>query len=269
MRKPVLNIAIGAARKAGSVILRHLGRVEAIPVTDKGRFDFVSEVDRQAEAEIVRELKRTYPEHAILAEESGASGRSRYTWIIDPLDGTSNFLHGFPHFAVSIALAEAGTVQVGVVYDPLRDELYTALRGGGAFLNERRLRVNQKPTLVGALLATGFPARQRSHLPRQLRMVRALLAEAEDLRRTGSAALDLCYVAAGRLDGFFEAGLKPWDLAAGALIVREAGGLCCDFEGGELDLDRGTIVAANIKLAAAMVARIKPTLAKAASATES
>lgn len=257
MRKPAVNVAVTAARKAASVILRYANRLDSIQVEEKRRFDFVSEVDRQAEAELVKELRRAYPDHAILAEEGGAQGQSRHVWCIDPLDGTSNFLRGYPHFAISIALLEDGQPIHAVVYDPLREELYTASKGSGAFLNDRRLRVGQRKGLEGAVLATGFPFRQREQLPAHLRVVRAVLADAEDLRRTGSAALDLAYVAAGRLDGFWEIGLGPWDMAAGALLVREAGGVCRDTEGGEDFLQHGSIVAGNVRVCAQLLTRVR------------
>lgn len=258
MRKPALNIAIAAARKAAAVILRHTHRPEAVAVSEKSQFDFVSEVDKQAEQEIVREIKRGYPDHAIWAEESGRSGHSRYVWVIDPLDGTSNFLRGFPHFSISIGMMEDGVMQHGVVYDPVRDELFTASRGGGAYLNDRRIRCAQKLGMAGAMIATGLPFRQRPRLAAQLRMIKALLEDGEDLRRTGSAALDLAYVACGRLDGYFEYGLQPWDMAAGALLLREAGGVCLDFDGNDGWFESGNVIAGNLKVAAAMVARIKP-----------
>lgn len=258
MRKPALNVAIAAARKAAAVILRHTHRPEAVAVSEKSQFDFVSEVDKQAEQEIVREIKRGYPDHAIWAEESGRSGNSRYVWVIDPLDGTSNFLRGFPHFSISIGMMEDGVMQHGVVYDPVRDELFTASRGGGAYLNDRRIRCAQKLGMAGAMIATGLPFRQRPRLAAQLRMIKALLEDGEDLRRTGSAALDLAYVACGRLDGYFEYGLQPWDMAAGALLLREAGGVCLDFDGNDGWFESGNVIAGNLKVAAAMVARIKP-----------
>lgn len=263
MRQGALNIAIKAARAAGAVIIRHLNKVEGLAVVAKEQFDFASEVDRAAEAEIVKEVRRAFPQHAILAEESGAAGSGKHTWVIDPLDGTHNYLRGFPHFAVSIALVENGEPLHGVVYDPIRGELWTASRGAGAFLNDRRIRVGQRPGLHGALLCTGFPFRQRQHLPAHLDMTRALLAEAEDIRRTGSAALDLAYVACGRLDGYWEMGLKPWDMAAGILLVREAGGRCVDFAGGTDFYRSGHIVAANLKVGDAMVAAIAPHLTPA------
>lgn len=262
MRQGALNIAIKAARAAGTTILRSLNRLDSVPVVEKQRYDFTSEVDRAAEAEAVREIKRAFPDHAILAEEGGASGhpKSRFTWVIDPLDGTSNYLRGFPHYAVSIAQLDRDEPVLGVVYDPVRDELFVAGKGSGATLNERRIRVAQRLGLEGALLATGLPYRQRQHLTSQLGMIRALLSEAEDIRRTGSAALDLCYVACGRLDGFFEIGLKPWDLAAGALIVREAGGRVTDFRGQAGFMASGNVVAANLKVGDGMLAAIGPEL---------
>ncbi|GMU44872.1 MAG: inositol monophosphatase [Xanthomonadales bacterium] len=262
MRKPAVNIAVQAARRAGAVIQRSIHRADAIAVSEKGRFDFVTEADRLAEQEIIREIRKAYPEHAIWGEESGRSGNSRYVWVIDPIDGTSNFMRGFPHCSVSIALMEEGVIQHGVVYDPVRDEIFHATKGGGAYLNDRRIRVGQRLGLAGALVATGFPFKQRARFNTQMRMVKALLEDAEDLRRTGSAALDLAYVACGRLDGYFEYGLQPWDMAAGALLVREAGGGVLDFDGDERWFDSGNVIAGNLKVAAAMVARIKPLAVK-------
>ncbi|MCB1606665.1 MAG: inositol monophosphatase [Xanthomonadales bacterium] len=257
MRKPAVNVAVAAVRKAAQVIVRSLNRLDTIAVEEKRRYDFVSEVDRQVELELVKELKRAYPDHAFLAEESGRTGDARYVWCIDPLDGTSNFLRGFPHFCISVALLEDGVPIHGVIYDPIRDELFTASKGSGAFLNDHRLRVGQRKGLEGAVLTTGFPFRQRQHLPGQLRVLRAILGEAEDVRRTGSAALDLAYVAAGRVDGFWELGLSPWDMAAGALMVREAGGACRDYDGQEQFLDKGTIVAGNVRVVAQLLAKVK------------
>ncbi|MCE5231726.1 MAG: inositol monophosphatase family protein [Mizugakiibacter sp.] len=257
MPRPAVNVAVRAARAAGSVILRYMNRLESLTVVEKQRMDFASEVDRLAEAEIIRELKRAYPGHAILAEESGATGSGKLTWVIDPLDGTHNYLRGLPHFCVSIGMLDRGEPVYGVIYDPLRGELFTASKGDGAFLNDRRLRIGTREGLGGALLATGFPFRQRRHLDAQLGMTRALLQEAEDIRRTGSAALDLAYVAANRLDGYFEIGLKPWDLAAGCLLVREAGGRYCDFAGRDGIPASGNIIAGNIKVVQAMQATIE------------
>jgi myo-inositol-1(or 4)-monophosphatase len=263
MSRPAVNVAVRAARAAGQIILRHMNRLEGLAVVEKQQLDFASEVDRLAEAEIIRELKRAYPAHAMLAEESGASGKSKNTWVIDPLDGTHNYLRGFPHFSVSIALLEHGDPIVAVVLDPLRGELFTASKGDGAFLNDRRIRVGKRDGLAGALLATGFPFRQRAHLDAQIGMTRALLADAEDIRRTGSAALDIAYVAAGRIDGFYEIGLKPWDMAAGCLLIREAGGRYCDFAGREGMPASGNLLAGNIKVVDAMVKTIAPELTPA------
>lgn len=258
MSKAALQIAIKAARAGGQILLRHLSRLESIPVVEKERNDFVSEVDRNAEKEILREIRRVFPRHAILAEESGAIGDARQVWVIDPLDGTSNYLRGVPHFSISIALLDDGEPQLGLVFDPLRSELFTATRGGGAFLNDKRMRVAQRKSLDGVLAATGFPFRQHEHLDAHWGMTRAVLTAAHDIRRTGSAALDLAYVAAGRFDAYWESGVKPWDVAAGALLVREAGGRCTDFAGGDRFIDTGNIVAANIKVGDAMLAAIAP-----------
>jgi myo-inositol-1(or 4)-monophosphatase len=260
MSRPAVNVAVRAARAAGQIILRHMNRLESLAVVEKQQLDFVSDVDKMAEAEIIRELKRAYPTHAMLAEESGASGKGKHTWVIDPLDGTHNYLRGFPHFSVSIALLEHGDPIVGVVYDPLRSELFTASKGDGAFVNDRRMRVGKRESLAGALLATGFPYRQRAHLDTQIAMTRALLGEAEDIRRTGSAALDIAYVAAGRIDGFYEIGLKPWDMAAGCLLVREAGGRHCDFVGRDGMPKSGHLLAGNIKVVDAIIKAIGPEL---------
>ena len=253
MPRPHVTIAARAARSAGNVILRYMNRIDGLNIVEKQQLDFVSEVDKLAEAEIIKELRRAYPDHAILAEESGAIGKSPLTWVIDPLDGTHNYLRGIPHFSVSIALLEKGVPIHAVVFDPLRDELYTASKGDGAYLNDRRMRVGKRENLGGAMIATGFPFRQRQHLVPQLDMTRAILGQAEDIRRSGSAALDLAYVAAGRYDGFFEIGLKPWDMAAGVLLVHEAGGRYCDFAGRDGIPASGNIIAGNLHVAKAMV----------------
>lgn len=253
MARPHVTIAARAARSAGNVILRYMNRIDGLNIVEKQQMDFVSEVDKLAEAEIIKELRRAYPDHAILAEESGATGKGPLTWVIDPLDGTHNYLRGIPHFSVSIALLEKGVPIHAVVFDPLRDELYTASKGDGAYLNDRRMRVSKRENLGGAMIATGFPFRQREHLVPQLDMTRAILGQAEDIRRSGSAALDLAYVAAGRYDGYFEIGLKPWDMAAGVLLVHEAGGRYCDFAGRDGIPASGNIVAGNLNVAKAMV----------------
>ena len=253
MQNPVVNVMVKAARQAGTVILRHMGKLESLSIVEKGRQDYTSEVDAAAEKEIIRELRKAHPDVAILAEESGAMGKGRQTFVIDPLDGTSNYLRGLPHFCVSIALVENGEPIAGVIFDPLRNELFTASKGGGAVLNDKKIRVAERKDLNGALLITGFPPRERQRIAPQFEALRELMAEAEDFRRTGSAALDLAYVACGRADGYFEAGIKPWDIAAGMLLVRESGGRVSDFRGrGEKILDAGQMVAGNQKLSVAL-----------------
>jgi len=255
---PMLNIAVRAAQNAGNVIIRNLGKLDTLAVHSKNRNDFVSEVDTRAEQEIIGVLRKAYPDHGILAEESGQHGNDEYLWIIDPLDGTTNFLHGFPQFAVSIALRHKGRLEQGVIYDPLRQELFTATRGAGALLNDRRIRVTSRKQLEGSLLGTGFPFKSQQHLDAYLGMFRALFPETAGIRRAGSAALDLAYVASGRLDGFWEIGLKIWDMAAGVLLIQEAGGLSGDFTGGHDFLKNGNLVAANPKLFAEILRTIRP-----------
>ena len=250
----MLNIAIRAAHKAGDFIARKINKLPDLKVEVKARNDFVSEVDRQAEAMIIDELHKAYPGHGILAEESGPiASEEEYRWIIDPLDGTTNFLHGFPHYAVSIACEHQGRLLHAAIYDPFKQELFAASRGSGATLNNRRIRVANLKSVQGALLATGFPFRHPEQLQDFLRSFNAFFDRAVDVRRAGSAALDLAYVAAGRLDGYWESGLEAWDLAAGALIVREAGGLATDFQGETDFLDNGQIVAANPRLISDML----------------
>jgi myo-inositol-1(or 4)-monophosphatase len=254
MHQPALNIMVKAARAGGNVLLRNMHRLDALNVVEKQRMDYASEVDGMAETEIVKELRRFNPAYAFLGEEGGARGSNRFTWVIDPLDGTSNYLHGIPHWCVSIALVENGEPLHGVVFDPLRNELFVASRGSGAVLNDRRIRVTERKDLSGAMLITGFPPRERTRIGPHLECVRTLLGDAEDVRRTGSAALDLAWVAAGRADAYFEAGVQPWDIAAGALMVREAGGRVCDYRGrapGRMDMPSamGTqLVAGAIKV---------------------
>mgnify|MGYP000918176814 FL=1 len=208
--QPTLTIAIRAARAAGRILLRYLDRVDQLPIQSKSQNDFVSEVDRAAEDAIIHELRSKYPDHAILAEESGSQGRSDLQWVIDPLDGTTNYLHGFPQFSISIALRHRGRLECGLVYDPLREEMFTAERGGGAQLNDRRIRVANRSGLEGALIGTGFPYRDQRQLDTYLAMFRTLIMNTAGLRRPGSAALDLAYVACGRTDGFWELGLSFW-----------------------------------------------------------
>jgi len=257
---PVINIAVKAARNAGNIIVRHMDRRDALTITSKALNDFVSDVDLQAEAEILKVIRKAYPDHAIMAEESGKHEGDDYQWIIDPLDGTTNFLHGFPQFAVSIALRHKGRLEHGVIYDPVSQELFTASRGGGAYLNDHRLRVSKAKGLKGALLGTGFPFKQPQHLDAYLGTFKALHADTAGIRRAGSAALDLAYVAAGRLDGFWEIGLSPWDMAAGVLLIQEAGGLSGDFSGGHDFMASGNIIAGNPKLFKAITQTIQPHL---------
>lgn len=254
----MLNIAVRAARAAGNIILRNLDRASNLLVDSKQRNDFVTEVDRNAEAEIIQTIRRSYRDHAFLAEESGPSGESDYVWIVDPLDGTTNFLHGFPAFSVSIALEVKGQLDCAVVFDPLRNELFSAAKGDGATLNDRRIRVSNRRGLEGALLGTGFPFRENADIDLYLRMFKPLLEETAGVRRAGSAALDLAYVAAGRLDGFWELGLKPWDMAAGVLLIREAGGIVTDFRSGDRYLETGNLIAGNPKVHAGIDRILRP-----------
>ena len=223
--QPLLNIAVRAARRAGDLIVRHLDRVPSLNVQAKGRNDFVSEVDKMAERDIMETVRRLHPDHGFLCEESGRSGGDEYIWIIDPLDGTTNFLHGFPTFAVSIAVECRGRLEHAVVYDPMRQELFTASRGYGAQVDGKRIRVSKQVTLDGALIGTGFPYRSNVRwIDDYMAMLKAVMQETAGIRRPGAASLDMAYVAAGRTDGFWEIGLSPWDTAAGTLLITEAGG---------------------------------------------
>jgi myo-inositol-1(or 4)-monophosphatase len=253
---PMLTTAVKAARRAGSVINRGARDLDLLTVTAKGPKDFVSEVDRAAEAAIVETLHAAYPGHAILAEEGtakGANAAAEHVWIIDPLDGTTNFLHGFPQYCVSIALQHRGQITQAVVYDPVRNDLFTATRGRGAFLNDRRIRVSRRQHLKDSLIGTGFPYRDGQHLDTYVKMMRVMMVEAAGIRRPGAAALDLAYVAAGCYDGFWEMGLNPWDVAAGSLLILEAGGLVGDLAGEAGYLYGGQIIAANPRIFAQMV----------------
>jgi myo-inositol-1(or 4)-monophosphatase len=247
---PALNIAIKAARRAGQIISRASLDVDLLKVTAKRQSDFVTEVDKAAEAAIIEVLREAYPNYAILAEESGTSGptQAEYQWIIDPLDGTTNFIHGFPQYAISIALAHNGHVTQAVVYDPERNELFTASKGRGAFLNERRIRVSKRVKLDEALIGTGFPYRVFDHVDAYLAIFKELTQKTAGMRRPGAAALDLAWVACGRLDGFWEFGLSPWDMAAGTLLISEAGGLVSDLAGEAKFLDTGNVVAGTPKV---------------------
>jgi len=254
---PMLHTAVKAARKAGGIITRASRDLENVAVTTKRQKDFVTEVDKAAEDAVIATLKAAYPGHAILAEESGASGESEYTWVIDPLDGTTNFIHGFPQYAVSIGLLHKGVPAQAVIYDPNRNELFTASKGRGAFLNERRMRVSRRAHLDDALIGTGFPFRDIDRLEEYVRMFRQVTHKTVGIRRPGAASLDLAYVAAGRLDGFWEIGLSPWDMAAGALLILEAGGLIGDFDGEDKYLDSGEVVAGSPKVFAQLLAVIQ------------
>lgn len=247
---PSLNIALKAARRAANIINRASLELERLHIERKKHNDFVTEIDRAAEDAIVSTLREVYPDYAILAEESGAQGQSNaaYEWVIDPLDGTTNFLHGLPQYAISIALRREGVVEHALVFDPNRNELFTASKGVGAFLNDRRIRVSKCSRLSDALIGTGFPYRSFEHMDAYLGIFKALCEQCSGLRRPGAAALDLCYVASGRYDGFFEFGLAPWDMAAGSLILSEAGGLVSDMDGKGNYLTNGNIVAATPKV---------------------
>jgi len=258
--QPMLNTAIRAARSAARVMMMYIDRLDAVTVDTKGRNDFVSEVDRLAEQAIIKTLLKAYPEHSIFAEESGEQKGNDYMWIIDPLDGTTNFLHGFPHFCISIALKHKGLLQQAVIYDPVREELFTASKGAGAFLNDKRMRVSKLKNIKGSLLGTGFPFKAQNHIDAYLATFKALFMQAADIRRPGSAALDLAYVAAGRIDGFWELNLSPWDMAAGILMIQEAGGMVSDFGGGKKYFASGNLVAANPKVHADILKTIKPHL---------
>lgn len=261
---PILNVATIAATRAGNTISRHLQQADRLTIESKGENDFVSEVDRAAERDIIQTIQKYYPTHAILGEESGFIGDDEeYLWIIDPLDGTTNFLHGIPQFAVSIAVLHRGKLAHGVIFDPVRQEMFSASKGAGAQMNNRRIRVTEQRSLAGSLLATGFPFRDFDHLDVYMDTLKAFMPQTAGIRRAGSAALDLAWVAMGRVDGFWEFKLNSWDIAAGALIVQEAGGLVCDFAGGEYYLNSGNIVAANPKLLAAMMKTLAPVVPEA------
>ncbi|GAB1037520.1 inositol-1-monophosphatase [Shewanella algae] len=262
---PMLTIAVRAARAAGQTIMRAYTELDRIEVDAKGVNDFVTSVDKEAEAAIIYQIRKSYPDHSIVGEENGENRGTNqdYLWIVDPLDGTNNFVNGVPHFAVSIAMQYKGKTEVAVVYDPIRDELFSAVRGKGAKLNDFRIRVNNVSDLGASLVATGFPFKARQHTETYMKLFGETFSLCADLRRAGSAALDLAYVAAGRVDAFFELGLKPWDIAAGDLIVREAGGTVTDFSGGHNYLLSGNIVAGAPKATSLLVKRFRPLLSDA------
>ena len=264
----MVNIALRAARNAGRLILRSMDRVDTLAIEEKGRNDLVSEIDRQAEDMIVDTILRTYPDHGVLGEERGArAGDAEYTWVIDPLDGTTNFLHRIPHFCTAIAVRKGAALLHGVVVDHVRNEEFTASRGAGALLNGRRIRVGQHDRVDDAIVAGGLPfASIDAHLDAYSDVLKDFMRRCRTIRRQGAAALDLAYVAAGRLDGFFEIGLKPWDMAAGVVIVREAGGFVGDAAGGDRFMATGNIVAANSKVFRDMLRVIRASAAKNADA---
>ncbi len=255
---PMLNTAIKAARRAAAIINRASFDIDRVKVTEKAPNDFATEVDQAAEQAIIEILTTAYPGHAFLAEESGASTNphddNENVWIIDPLDGTTNFIHGFPQYCVSIALQHRGQITQAVIYDPTRNDLFTATRGAGAYLNDKRLRVTKRDRIQDALIGTGFPSRNMEGLEQYIEMFRIMTQKCTGLRRPGAAALDLAYVAAGRLDGFFEKGLKPWDMAAGSLLVTEAGGIVGTFDGESDYLYKDEVIAGTPKIFAQMVA---------------
>lgn len=246
---PLLNTATAAARRAGDLALRYADRIEQLTVRSKSPNEIVTEVDQAAERIIIEHIRTGYPDHAFLGEESGASGSGEYEWIIDPIDGTTNYVHRFPVFCVSLALRRRGELQLGVIYDPLRQEMFTGTRGGGARMNERRIRVSRQETLAGSLIGTGFPYRRNLEwVDIYMRMLRQVMRRTSGVRRPGAAALDLAYVAAGRLDGFWEFGLKPWDIAAGALLIEEAGGWISGLEPDTDCMDTGHVLAGAPKV---------------------
>ena len=256
--QPLLNIAVRAARRAGEIIVRNVDRVSSLNVQAKGRNDFVSEIDQMAERDIIETVRRVYPDHGFFGEETGRHGGDEVVWIIDPLDGTTNFLHGFPQFAVSIAVEVRGRLDHAVVYDPMRQELYTASRGYGAQLDDRRIRVSKQVTLDGALVGTGFPYRSNARwIDDYMAMLKAVMTETAGIRRPGAAALDLAYVAAGRIDGFWEIGLGAWDTAAGTLLITEAGGRIGTLTGAPYT-QGGNVVAGTPKVFDALVACLAP-----------
>ena len=258
---PLMNIAINAARKAGDIIVRHMDKLDRIKVNQKKQHDYFSEVDIKAEHAIIQTIQKAYPDHGIIAEESGMHETNHDTvWLIDPLDGTTNYLHGFPFFSVSIAVMHRNRIEHALVFDPLRQECFTATRGAGAQLNDRRIRVSKQTQLTSALLGTGFPFRNKESAKKHFPTFEALFGQCAGVRRAGSAALDLAYVACGRLDGFWEFGLNSWDLAAGSLLIKEAGGLVSDFDGSERYLTTGNIVAGNAKLFKPLLTNLASTL---------
>jgi len=260
--QPFVVTAVKAARRAGSLITRNMDQLHRIRVEAKARADFVTQIDRDAETDIVDTILRAYPDHGIIAEEGSEKPGEEYEWIIDPLDGTTNFLQGIPHFCVSIACKRRGLLEHAVILDPVRNELFTATRGEGAHLNERRIRVSDRTRFDRAVCGTGLQFKSAARIDAQLGIVRDMTHKTSGIRRSGSAALDLAYVAAGRLDAFWELDLFAWDMAAGALLVQEAGGLVCDVDGNSTHLESGDVVATNAKLHDQIMPMMKPLIRK-------
>jgi len=259
-----LKTAVDAARLAGGIILRDLGQLSAPDVQVKQAFDFVTQVDRASESAIIQTIQEKFPSHSFLAEETLKQEEAgNYRWIIDPLDGTTNYIHSYPMFSVSIALQHRGETLIGVVFDPLRDELFHAVKGGGAFLNNQKISVSGITTLAGSLVATGFPFRSKEMIDLCLAAFKKIFFEVSGIRRAGSAAIDLAYVAAGRFDGLFELKLSPWDIAAGDLLIREAGGIITDFAGGDDFLSTGNIVGGNNDIQPAILEMVKQVFSSA------
>ena len=250
MMHPMLNIAVQAARQASRIILRFMEQMDKVEITEKTINDFVTQVDILSEEMIISHIKKAYPDHAILSEEMGYKKgfNEEYCWVIDPLDGTRNFMHGYPQFSISIAILKNNVPELGLIYDPIRQELFTATRGQGAYVNSRRMRISAAKRMGQTLIGTGFPFCNKENIKNYLTAFENVFSKCGDIRRAGSAALDLAYVAAGRLDGFWESNLHSWDMAAGALMIKEAGGIVTDFQGGETYLESGKIVAGNAKI---------------------
>jgi len=259
VKSATINVMTAAARKAARGLLRDFGEVEQLQVSQKGPGDFVTAADHRVEKTLLQELKKARPDYGFLLEEGGvvAGNDPHHTWVIDPLDGTTNFLHSIPHFAISIGLVRKDEPVAGVIYQPLTDEMFWAEKGGGAWVNDRRLRVSARRRLDDAVIATGIPHQGRPEPERFLRQLQKVMAATSGVRRFGAASLDLAYVAAGRYEGFWEIGLKPWDIAAGIIIVREAGGYVSDFDTGQSPLESGNVVAANDHLHAPLAALLK------------
>ena len=255
---PMLNIAVRAARVAGNIIAKGFENQSELMIEAKGNNDYVTRIDKEAEQAIISKIQQSFPEHSFVGEEGGVvEGDNDFKWIIDPLDGTTNFIKGIPHFAVSIALMHKGRLDQAVVFDPIRGELFTATKGGGAQLNGFRIRASKAKELSQTILATAFPFKDKSTLPAYMTSFGKIFPHAGDIRRSGSAALDLAYVAAGRYDGYWEKGVKPWDIAAGELLVRESGGLVTDFNGGNDPMQKGEIVAGSPKIVQILVKNLK------------